>query len=367
MIKYIDLFAGAGGWEAGLSDLGWDCKGLYEWNEAACKTLDFNFSGKVNCVDLYDYKNIKFPKVDVVIGSPPCQGFSNEGKKIKNDTRNSLVWSFVEIIRKVDPDVWVFENVPGFKRLYNGEYFKQLEIKLNKLDYYWSWFILDSSDYGVPQYRKRFVAIGSKRKKPPIPTIENFDTPNLFGQKPKVSFWDAISDLPKVSHGERIGKFRYTRKVRNEYQELMRKDSETVYNHTTQNHSERVLEKIRSVPVGGNMKNIVGNFSENKQHYEGGYRRAKKDVPSYTAYWTRGMTSIHPELDRFLSPRECARIQSFSDKVIFQGSTIQNYTQICNAVPPLLSKAVCKSIIENELLPKREITLHNNRYHSISH
>jgi len=359
MISYLDLFAGAGGWEAGITDLGWECRGLYEWDEAACKTLDFNFSSKVSCVDLYNYKDLEFPKADVVIGSPPCQGFSNEGKKDMGDTRNSLVWAFLEIIKKVDPDVWVFENVPGFKRLYGGEYFNQLEKKLNKIGYYWNWFILDSSDYGVPQFRKRFVAIGSKTRKPPRPDPEYFEFPDLFGKKEKVTLWDAISDLPTVAHGERVGEFKYTKKPVNEYQELMRSGSTKVFNHTTQNHSERVLEKIRSVPVGGNMSNIVGSFSENKQHYEGGYRRAKKNVPSYTAYWTRGMTSIHPELDRFLSPRECARIQSFPDKVIFQGTTIQNYTQICNAVPPLLSKAICENILKHELLPTSKLRAAN--------
>ena len=88
------------------------------------------------------------------------------------------------------------------------------------------------------------------------------------------------------------------------------------------------------------MSSLVGSFEENRVHYEGGYRRALKDRPSYTAYWTRGMTSIHPVQDRFLSPRECARIQSFPDRFIFKGATIENYTQICNAVPPLLAQAV---------------------------
>ena len=359
MITYIDLFAGAGGWEAGIKPLGWKCLGLYEWNEAACKTLEHNFSGEVHCVDLSKHDEINFPKVNVVIGSPPCQGFSNEGKKIKNDVRNSLVWSFIEIVKKINPDVWIFENVPGFKRLYNGEYFHELEKKLQELDYKWSWSILNASDYGVPQNRKRFVAIGSKVKQPLMPQIKYSDSANLFQSKRKISFWESISDLPIVSHGERNGEFEYSHKTTCEYQKLMRLDSNKVFNHTTQNHSERVLEKIRKVPVGGNMSHIVGNFDENKKHYEGGYRRAIKNTPSYTAYWTRGMTSIHPELDRFLSPRECARIQSFPDSVIFKGSTIQNYTQICNAVPPLLSKAICESVVENELIKKNE---HNTVY-----
>src|SRR4029077_11968268 len=119
-----------------------------------------------------------------------------------------------------------------------------------------------------------------------------------------------------------------------------------VHNHTAQNHSERVLQKIRAVPVGGDMRSITPTFEENRTHYCGGYRRATKEEPSYTAYWTRGMTSIHPEQDRFLTPRECARIQSFPDTFVFHGSTIENYTQVCNAVPPLLAEAIAQNIAD---------------------
>ena len=335
-IKYIDLFAGAGGWDAGIRDLGWGCLGMYEWNKSACETLRYNHNSPVYEVDLSRYQEIDFPQVDVVIGSPPCQGFSNEGKS------NSLVWDFLQIVECLQPQAWIFENVPGFKRLYKGEYHRELIKRVAKMGYTLTSNILDASDYGVPQKRKRFIALGYKDQTPTLPKA-------MFGEidrdlRPKRTLWEAISDLPVVPHGEKIGIFGYPSDPLNDYQRLLRKYAHQVTNHTTQNHSPRVLEKIKRVPMGGNMSDIVGTFEENKKHYEGGYRRAKKSEPSFTAYWTRGMTSIHPELHRFLSPRECARIQSFPDDIIFQGTTIQHYTQICNAVPPLLAYTLCDHI-----------------------
>ena len=215
---------------------------------------------------------------------------------------------------------------------------------MNKSSYKWNDAILNAAEYGVPQLRKRFVAIGSKHFKPQFPMPTHGESIDLLGTKKYVSLWESLSDLPFVELGDRKGQFKYKLKPQSEYQILMREDSQEIYNHTAQNHSERVLEKIRSINQGEYMGKLIGVYHENKVPYCGGYRRALKDNPSWTAYWTRGMTSIHPEFDRFLTPRECARIQSFPDRFIFQGSTIENYTQICNAVPPLLAKAIGKQV-----------------------
>ncbi|HUT61891.1 MAG TPA: DNA cytosine methyltransferase [Phycisphaerae bacterium] len=342
---FIDLFSGAGGWSLGLRWAGFVDAGHYELNASACRTAAANFAPEhVHCVDLREHKAIKFPEVDLVAGSPPCQGFSNEGKKRRDDQRNDLVWAFFDIVERIRPTAWVFENVPGFKGSYCGHFYSLLRERLEKLDYQWSDFVLDASNYGVPQYRRRFIAMGSLKVAPASPSPSHSDEPSLFGELAKVSLWDSISDLPQPTLGDRIGHFNYSAPAVNLYQEWSRNGSSHIENHTAQNHSERVLEKIKAVPVGGNMKHIVDSFEENRTHYEGGYRRAVKDKPSYTAYWTRGMTSIHPEQHRFLTPRECARIQSFPDSFVFHGATIENYTQICNAVPPLLALAIGKQL-----------------------
>jgi DNA (cytosine-5)-methyltransferase 1 len=353
MPSYIDLFGGAGGWSVGLSWAGWSNRGLYEVNSTACATARANFSFPVNQVDLTEHRNIAFPNVDVVVGSPPCQGFSNEGYKRKEDIRNNLIYTYFEIIERIRPKYFVFENVPGFQRLYKGHFYDQFVDIVEQLGYSLSAGILNFSGCGVPQNRKRFVALGSLERPLPFPDPTHSDEGGLFPKKPLVTLWEAISDLPYVEHGERAGIFEYDVAPSNPYQILMREGSDKVYNHTTQTHSKRVLDKISTVPIGGNMKSIIGKYSENNTHYEGGYRRAVRDRPSYTAYWTRGMTSIHPNIDRFLSPRECARIQSFPDNFVFKGNTIEHYTQICNAVSPLFAKFFGDNVAEYFNKPDR--------------
>jgi DNA (cytosine-5)-methyltransferase 1 len=347
-LTHIDLFAGAGGWTLGFDECGYKLAGMYDFNMSACMTAQRHFGKVVHCADLSRHELIEFPTVDIVVGSPPCQGFSNEGYKLKFDPRNNLVWSFLEIIRRVRPKVWVFENVPGFKQSYGGHYYHLLIQELNGLNYRWKDFLLDAADFGVPQHRLRFFLIAARDFNPVAPLPTHNSQKDLITSQQHWTLWDAISDLPIPSHGDRIGRYDYSKKPCNEYQSWVRKGSAEICNHTTQNHSDRVLAKIRAVPAGGDMSSITTTYAENKIHYCGGYRRAKKDVPSYTAYWTRGMTSIHPEQHRFLSPRECARIQSFPDRFIFQGTTIENYTQVCNAVPPLLAKAIAQSIAEQQ-------------------
>lgn len=349
-LSFLDLFSGAGGWSVGFEAAGLKHAQMYDFNESACITARANFGDIVQCCDLSNSTHIDFPKVDIVVGSPPCQGFSNEGKKNPDDPRNSLVWTFLNLIEKIQPQFFVFENVPGFKGSYGGKYFEAMAKRLDESGYLWSESIVNAADYGVPQYRKRFLIVASKYFQPSIPTATHFKSVGLLGEMKHVSLWDAISDLPVPLMGDRLGEFDYELEPQNDYQKLMRLSSSKIFNHTAQKHSDRVLDKIRSVPIGGNMSSIVDIFSENNVKYEGGYRRAEKDRPSYTAYWTRGMTSIHPEQHRFLTPRECARIQSFPDDFVFQGTTIQNYTQICNAVPPLMAFAFAKSLQEQFLL-----------------
>lgn len=342
--SYIDLFAGAGGWSVGFESAKYDHLGMYDHNPSACKTARHNFGNVVSCVDLSNPLAIDFPDADVIVGSPPCQGFSNEGKKNPNDPRNSLVWSFLDLVESKRPKAWIFENVPGFQRSYGGRYYKDVMDRLSKSDYKVNSFILNSADYGVPQVRKRFIMIGALDFKPTPPPATHSPYANMLGLPVYTSLWDAISDLPTPTMGDRIGDFQYQISPQTAYQKRMRVKSKMVHNHTAQNHSDRVLEKIRQVPQGGDMASFSSDYDENNVHYCGGYRRARKDLPSWTAYWTRGMTSIHPEQDRFLTPRECSRIQSFPDWFEFRGATIENYTQVCNAVPPLMAKAIAKHV-----------------------
>ena len=203
--------------------------------------------------------------------------------------------------------------------------------------------MLDAVNYGVTQNRLRFILIAYRDFTPARPRITHTTQSDFLTPKHR-TVWDAISDLPVPKLGDRIGTFAYNVPPDNDYQAWTLSGSRRVENHTTQNHSPRLLEKIQGVPIGGDMKYIVRSYTENLVNYCGGYRRAPKDERSWTAYWTRGMTLIHPVQHRFLSPRECARIQSFPDRFIFHGTTIENYTQVCNAVPPLLAQAIGEEV-----------------------
>ena len=345
-LTYIDLFGGAGGWSLGLGLAGLSHVASYDWDEAACETTRANLGGHVSRVDLATINPDALPDAELIVGSPPCQGFSNEGYKRSDDPRNGLVQTFLDIVIACQPSMWVFENVPGFQKRGGGSHFDAFKAKLDASGYSWDWWLLDASDYGVPQHRKRFVAMGALDLRPTPPPPTHADPPTLTARTPHISLWEAISDLPEVPPGERVGVFDYDRPSESEYQVWARRESRKIFNHTTQSHSERVLEKIRRIPEGSGMETLVGAYPENRVKYEGGYRRARKETPSFTAYWTRGMTSIHPTQHRFLSPRECARLQSFPDSYVFHGATIQNYTQVCNAVPPLLAQAIGQHILQ---------------------
>src|SRR5437867_651133 len=122
-LTYVDLFAGAGGWSVGFENVGLKHTAMYDYNKSACRTAAANFGDVVHCVDLSEHERFDFPEADVVVGSPPCQGFSNEGYKRRDDARNTLVWHFLSIVHRIRPKAWVFENVPGFKQSYGGYYY----------------------------------------------------------------------------------------------------------------------------------------------------------------------------------------------------------------------------------------------------
>ena len=206
-LSFIDLFGGAGGWSVGFERAGLKHAQMYDFNESACITARHNFGDIVQCCDLSNHRQLEFPPVDVVVGSPPCQGFSNEGKKDVNDPRNSLVWSFLDIIDRLQPSMWVFENVPGFKRSYGGRYFAEMAKRLEGSGYKWQHFIIDAADYGVPQHRKRFIIMAARDFTPHVPVPTHCLGGSLLGQEPYVSLWDAISDLPPPIPGDRLGEF----------------------------------------------------------------------------------------------------------------------------------------------------------------
>ncbi|MGC9778292.1 MAG: DNA cytosine methyltransferase [Candidatus Heimdallarchaeota archaeon] len=339
-ITFLDLFTGCGGFTLGLQQAG--LKSLYaiDFFNHAVSTFKYNIGNHIEELDIYEKNLNDLPEVDIVVGSPPCQGFSLEGKRKSEDSRNLLYLKFVETVKLLEPKFFIMENVPGMANIIKGEFFDDILLSLLGTGYNVKYAILNSVNYGVPQFRKRIFIIGSKENRFNFPPITHNEIKGIDnGLKDPVTLGDAILDLPTLKSGEEVIKYNDSNLLSTYVKEL-KGDCNELYNHKAQKHGKRMVDKMREIPIGGDMRDIQDEYKENKTYYAGGYRRADPNLPSYTVYWTRAMTSVHPDQPRLFTARECARLQSFPDNFIFKGPVIMQYTQISNAVPPYLAREI---------------------------
>lgn len=337
-LKVIDLFCGCGGLSLGFSNANYDIiLGIDHW-EDAIKTFNYNHNKSVGIVaDLLDEspqeiaQKTKIPKADIIIGGPPCQGFSIAGKRIIEDERNQLYKSFVSFVRYYKPKAFLMENVPNIISMGGGIVKDSIITDFQKLGYNVATKILLASDYGVPQNRKRAFFIGTKGKKKyefPIPTVGK----HLVSK-------DAISDLPEKSLEEGS---KYPIKAKSEYQKIARSGSKGIHNHQITNHKEKTIEIISMVPDGGNYKNLPSRLHSTRK-VNIAWTRLNSKKPSFTID-TGHRHHFHYKFNRVPTVRESARIQSFPDNFIFQCSKTSQYKQVGNAVPPILAKVLAESI-----------------------
>lgn len=398
-MNVIDLFSGAGGFSAGFKKAGYNIILANEIDEQIANTYKINFKDtlminediKVLADNFYELvnKNIEnqnlnkekileeLKNIDVIIGGPPCQGFSMAGGRIRKknafleDPRNYLFKYYFKIIQKFEPKYFVLENVPGMKSLKNGKILEEIvnifedEDNFENGRYYLSMQILSAEDFGVPQARKRFIIIGSKYGNLDIEhTLDKVKQqmlkkdPNRFE---KVNLFEAISDLNYLNHGE--GKFEqeYLIYPKSSYQIARRAKSSKLYNHVAPKHNEKALSRIIQIQPGQNWKHLKEK-DKIKSVHSGSYGRLKwEDVA--TTITTRFDTPsagrvIHPEKHRTLTPREAARIQSFDDDFIFFGNKTSIGQQIGNAVPPLLAEVL-------GMIIKYDFKMQTNRKHRL--
>lgn len=339
----LDLFAGAGGLGLGLEAAGFRVAAANEREEAFAASYAANHPGtRVVAGDVLDWgtreKLLDAARgVDLVAGGPPCQGFSTVGKKDENDPRNRLFRAFLEIVGELRPRAVLFENVSGFRRMYGGKAFAALGEGLAELGYgNVHWAILNAANYGVPQIRERtFVAAfrGDEKFAFPAPA-------------PAAGKWltleDALSDLPRVGSGESAA--RYAGPPANAYQRRMREGAgEGLEEQEGPWHGERLKKVMACVPPGGSILDVPEELRP-RSCFANTYARLRWDRPSTTVTRNFGTPSssrcIHPQIDRGLTTREGARLQSFPDRYRFVGTRVQKNLQIGNAVPPLLAEAV---------------------------
>ena len=346
--RILDLFCGAGGMSYGMhKNKHFETKVALDINEKLAQTFAKNIqSAELIIGDIQDKKikekivNLsKEKKVNMVIGGPPCQGFSLKGKKLGlDDPRNFLFIEYLHLVQELKPDVFVIENVKSLMSTSNGWFKNQIISEIEKIGYEVSVGIVRASDYGVPQNRERVIFLCSKGRaiSLPKPTVLEL-----------VTVRDAIEDLAYLNSNEGEFEQEYITETKSDYQKLMRSGSEKLYNHKASKHSEIAIHKLSMIPPEKG-KECLPDGLLGKQKFNSTWGRLKWNEPSPTID-TRfdaasNGTNNHPFLNRAITPREAARIQSFDDKFIFYGNKVDIRTQIGNAVPPLMAKAIADQI-----------------------
>ena len=335
---FIDLFSGCGGLSLGFELAGFEGSLASDnWQEALDTYAHNRPNAKTLCADLskLDPKALKdeyhIENVDVIVGGPPCQGFSVAGKRIIDDIRNTLYKSFVRFVEVFQPRAFVMENVPNILTIGDGMVRQSVLKDFQNLGYTVEYKVLLASDYGVPQNRRRAVFVGFKDG-------THFSFPEKTVSSPITSF-EALSDLPEDSIAEGN---EYPLPPISSFQKLMRKGSNGVYNHATTVHNEQTKHIIAMVPDGGNYKDLPEELqSTRKVHIA--WTRLNSQKPSFTIDCGH-RHHFHYKYNRVPTVRECARIQSFPDDFVFCKSRTSQYKQVGNSVPPLMAKAVAEEL-----------------------
>ncbi len=349
----VDIFSGAGGMSVGSVMAGIEPILAVEFNIHAAKTYATNHpKTKVLQQDIKTVNPLEHTEKHpfILFGGPPCQGFSVANTKTRN-LDNSNNWMFREYLRFVkdlEPEWFLFENVVGFKSFNKGKFAIEVEEELKALGYETNSTVLNSSDFGVPQDRKRFFIVGNRKEKGGI----KFDFENIPKVKKKITVSEALSDLPSLINGDKIEKTSYKiKKATNQYAKLMRQNSKyAIQNFVTEN-KPHIIERYKVIKQGENWQAAKNNgllktYSSTQHTHSGIYKRLEENKPAVTIANYRKSMLIHPNEDRGLSLREAARLQSFPDDFIFKGTLSFQQQQVGNAVPPLLAKVIFKKILE---------------------
>lgn len=374
-LSFLDLFSGAGGFSLGLELAGLTPVGAIEFDRFACQTFRNNFpdtplyEGDVRALSDRSIRG-RFGGVDLIVGGPPCQGFSVAGPSQYGmiDPRNFLILELLRYVRLLRPKIFVVENVKGLlsgkltpeKRAFS-EFITQIEL----VGYKTRHFVLQAADFGAPQWRERVFIFGALNKRD-IP--ENIH--RRFGtvKKPWRTVGQALEDLPFVDSGEGVEEIiPYESKATHEYQRWLRKGSLGISNHVSMRHTPRLIDRFKLIPQGGSLVDVP---KEHGQRVRNGHAldvRARFKMNNQRLDPSRVSTAItasfqsnfvHPFLHRNLTAREGARLQTFPDHFVFHGPRtlmsktllaregrsdeigLSQYNQIGNAVPPLMAAAI---------------------------
>jgi DNA (cytosine-5)-methyltransferase 1 len=389
-LNVLDTFAGAGGFSLGFELAGCRVVGGIEIDSWASQTFAHNHKDALAItrdIQLITDDELRDAfanrKPDVLLGGPPCQGFSICRKHAGDptDPRNSLFNEFLRVAGALQPEYVVMENVPNIEnaRTHHGEsVLGIIKRELKNLGYHVSHRVLEATDFGIPQIRKRFFVVASAHElERPFPSATHSirdGVGDLFcGALERCpTLWEAISDLPALNAGEGSEVQDYTQPPENDYQRQLRIGSEQLWNHTAMRHSKRMIERFASMSCGQSVSDVAqhlrplkrnGNGKISGKVYDQNNRRMHSDRPCHTIPASFYANFVHPFQHRNFTPREGARLQSFPDWFVFKGKPtvvshkllaregrtdekyLCQYNQIGNAVPPLLAKSLAENLL----------------------
>lgn len=328
--SFVDLFSGAGGFLRGFMDAGFKPEFSVEMWEPAIETHRRNYPNvplwdrdirTIKNKEIQPYKG----KVDLIIGGPPCQGFSTIGKRLVKDPRNELVFEYIRFVKVIRPKVFLMENVRGLLSANNGLIKDAITAEFEKIGYNVKHEVICAADYGVPQMRYRVLFLGVRKNLKVTPSFPKKIV--LDGKYATVG--DVIMDL--------VGK-------ENQFP-----------NHVPMNHNEIVKKRISLIKEGEGIpdeglpddvaKGSRSDYTENTiKNFSHVYRRLSRSKPATTMVPGHNAFPLHPTEDRSLTVREAARIQTFPDDVIFEGTRQNQCIQVGNAVPVKLAYEMAKHI-----------------------
>ena len=345
-LSYVDLFAGAGGLSVGLETAGFDLVHAVEVDEDARASFAHNRVGLTPdemSGDIQQYQTeseiidaVGEETVDLVVGGPPCQGFSEVISPDGSDDRNHLFEDFMNWVQVLEPEAALFENVRGIQNTAGGKFLDAVEESFANFGYDVTPRVVESSNFGVPQHRRRLIVLATKQEQVQNP----FDKYEL-DPRAVPGVMDTIGDLPEVGAGEEAYEYRSVPKTVIQWD--LRGDNDQLTAHQAANHTDKLIERISHVPDGGSKEDIPEHLQPSSG-YHNSYSRLKSDEPAVAITSNMSKPSsarcVHPFQDRGLTPREGARLQTFPDHYEFIGTLGAIRKQIGNAVPPYLAEAI---------------------------